>query len=373
MGQNTNSHHTPPKFAHRKQTDFYATLRQRVNQYFTDNKIDKTGDWRLYLKSIIFLTVYITSYVAIYGLQLSFGYALSLYLLMGIAMSGIGFCIMHDAIHGSYSKIGWVNKLMGNTLTLVGGNPATWEIQHNVLHHTYTNVYGHDEDIHDKPFLRLSPDGKWTKIHRYQHFYAIFLYGMATLMWCSIKDIRQTINYDKDGFLEKIGVKKWNVLTEIIVAKIAYLSIFFVLPIIFGHFAWYQVLAGFLSMHFVAGVITTVVFQLAHVVEHTDYFQPDDANQLENSWAVHQLNTTANFAKNNHIINWFVGGLNFQIEHHLFSNISHVHYSKISPIVKATAIEFGIPYHEFDTLSDAISSHWQVLRQLGNNELVSIR
>jgi linoleoyl-CoA desaturase len=361
-----------PKFAHRKQADFYATLRTRINAYFTQNNIAKTGNIYLYLKSVILLSLYILPFISIFVFELSFGWSIFAYILMGIGMSGIGFCIMHDAIHGSYSEKSWVNTLMGYSINIIGGNSISWKIQHNVLHHTFTNVHGHDEDIEDKPILRLSPDGKLYWIHRFQHYYAIFLYGLSTVSWATTKDLKQIREYDQKGYLTKVGAKAINVYFEIIFSKILYFVAFFFLPIMFGHLNWTACVAGFFAMHFVAGIITTVVFQLAHVVEHTDYFQPDNDNTLENSWAVHQLMTTCNFAKNNRFLNWFVGGLNFQVEHHLFTNISHVHYTQIAPIVKETAEEFGIPYYEFDTFSQAVVSHWQTLKRLGRGEIVSL-
>lgn len=361
-----------PKFAHRKQADFYATLRQRINAYFVENKIAKTGNWKLYLKSIVFLSFYILPLVALITFQFSFGWTMLSYVVMGISMSGIGFCIMHDAIHGSYSEKPWLNTIMSHTISIIGGNRVSWKIQHNVLHHTYTNVHGHDEDIENKPILRLSPDGKLLWIHRFQHYYAILLYGLSTVSWATTKDVKQIRDYDKSGLLSKVGAKKSTVMTEIFLSKMVYYIMFFVIPFTLGNLPWYAYLAGFFAMHFMAGVITTVVFQLAHVVEHTDFFQPDDANELENSWAVHQLMTTANFAKRNRFVNWFVGGLNFQIEHHLFTNISHVHYTEIAPIVKQTALEFGIPYYEFDTFNQAVASHWKTLKMLGRGEVVSL-
>jgi linoleoyl-CoA desaturase len=361
-----------PSFASQNQSAFYATLRQRINQYFTDHKIDKTGNYHLLFKSIILFGLYIIPYVLIFALDLSVFWTIISYLLMGVGMAGIGFNVMHDANHGSISNKTWVAELMSYSMNMLGGNAAIWKIQHNVLHHTYTNIYGHDEDIHDKPILRLAPEGKWSKIHQFQHYYAIILYGLSTLSWLTVKDLKQTAKYKKNGLLSKIGVKSTHVYFNIIVSKILYFAIFIALPLIIGHHSWYIYIIGFFAMHFVAGLITTTVFQLAHVVEHTDFFQPDDENQIENSWAVHQLMTTCNFARKNHLLSWYVGGLNYQIEHHLFPQISHVHYGNLAPIVKQTAQEFKIPYYEIDTFWNAVGSHWEMLKKLGQREVVSL-
>jgi linoleoyl-CoA desaturase len=125
------------------------------------------------------------------------------------------------------------------------------------------------------------------------------------------------------------------------------------------------VFAGFITMHFIAGVILTVVFQLAHTVEGTTHPVPDETGTIENNWAVHQMNTTVNFSRQSRLISWYVGGLNFQVEHHLFPTICHVHYPEISEIVKTTAEEFGIPYLENRTFMDAVNSHIETLRRFG--------
>jgi linoleoyl-CoA desaturase len=356
------------KFAQKEQAEFFSTLRQRVNDHFTKNQISQKGNWKLYTKSVVFIAAYLVPLALIIANVLS-GWAIVVgYTIMGLGMVGIGMSIMHDAIHGSYSQSSWLNKLMGRSIDIVGGNVITWQIQHNVLHHTFTNIYGHDEDIHDKPILRLSPEGKLWKIHRFQHYYALFLYGLSTVSWATSKDFRQMIDYQKRGLLEKVGAKFTPAIIELTISKILYFIVVLALPLFFSAAPWSLILAGFFAMHFTAGVILTVVFQLAHVVENTEHPIPSDEGNMENTWAIHQLYTTANFAKNNKFLSWYVGGLNFQIEHHLFAHISHVHYPAIAPIVKQTALEFGIPYNEYKTLTQAIVSHWRVLRLLGRDE-----
>lgn len=357
-----------PSFASQNQSVFYATLRQRINQYFSDLHLAKTGNANLYIKAVFLFGLYILPFVFIFVFDFSILGTLFCYFLMGVGKAGIGFNVMHDSNHGSFSEKKWLNNILSYSMDMLGGNAVAWKIQHNVLHHTYTNVYGHDEDIHDKPFLRLSPEGKFSKYHRFQHLYAILLYGMATLSWISVKDFRQMAIYQRDGLLEKIGVKPLNVYINLVISKILYLFVFIVLPFIIGHLNWYIYLTGFFIMHFVAGTITTLVFQLAHVVEDTDFIKPDEENHLENSWAIHQLLTTSNFAPKNYLLSWYIGGLNYQIEHHLFPQISHVHYPGIAPIVRKTAKEFNIPYYQTETFTDAVVSHFKMLKLLGRNE-----
>ncbi|MEM9868828.1 MAG: fatty acid desaturase, partial [Bacteroidota bacterium] len=115
------------------------------------------------------------------------------------------------------------------------------------------------------------------------------------------------------------------------------------------------------------GVILSVIFQLAHIVEDADTPLPDETGSMKNTWAIHQLFTTVNFGTRNRIMNWFTGGLNHQVEHHIFPNISHIHYTKIAKIVKQTAKEFNLPYHEYKTTRKAIISHFKHLKELGKN------
>jgi len=352
-------------FAKKDKQLFFKTLQQRVNAYFRTNEIQKTANFKMYFKTISILLGYFIPLSFILFGQLSFGLNMLLYFIMGLAVSCIGLCIMHDANHGSISKNKTVNKILGYTLNLVGGSSFTWKIQHNVLHHTYPNVYSLDEDIDDKPFLRLSPHGKLEKHHRFQHIYAFFLYSLATLSWVTIKDFRQLKLYNTEGLTEKNGFDAAKESKIMIVSKVIYFSYMLVLPVLLG-VAWWQVLLGFLVLHFVAGLLITVVFQLAHVVEGPSHLTAVNEDQMENTWAIHQLFTTANFSTKNKFITWFVGGLNFQIEHHLFPHICHIHYPNIAKIVRETVQEFNLPYYEFEHFHSAVYSHIKMLKQFGN-------
>jgi len=141
---------------------------------------------------------------------------------------------------------------------------------------------------------------------------------------------------------------------------------FLVVPILTVGFV--DTLIGFLIMTLVAGFILSIVFQLAHTVEHTHFPLPDEATgKMEDEWAVHQIKTTANFATKNKLVSWLVGGLNFQVEHHLFPKISHVHYPAISKIIKKACQEYGIQYIEYKRVRTAVASHVAFLREMGRS------
>jgi linoleoyl-CoA desaturase len=291
--------------------------------------------------------------------------ALGLCLLMGAGIAGIGLSVMHDANHGAYSEKKWVNNLLGYSLNIVGGNAFNWKVQHNVLHHTYTNIHDADEDISPRGILRMTPHSSWKPIHRIQYVYAWFIYGFMTIAWVFVKDFNRLLKYDKDGLVKKQRSetgKEWMIL---IVTKVAYITYTLVIPILILTFAWWQVLIGFFAMHYVAGFILAVIFQPAHVVEGTEFPMPDSTGNIENNWAIHQVITTTNFANKSRLLTWYVGGLNYQIEHHLFPTVCHVHYRKLSEIVQATASEFNIPYKSLPTFAHALRGHARLLKELG--------
>ena len=290
---------------------------------------------------------------------------LLLVVIMSIGLSGIGLSVMHDANHGAYSKRKWVNSTLGYSLNLVGANAFNWKIQHNVLHHTFTNVHEEDEDISPRGALRLSPHSKWKWAHKFQHFYAWFLYGLMTLAWMIVKDFGRPVKYQKNGLLQKSktsATKEWIVL---IITKLIYVGYIFVIPLVFTSLPWWQILIGIFTMHYIAGFMLAIIFQPAHVIDGTEFPLPDDKNALENNWAIHQLLTTTNFGNKSKWFSWYVGGLNFQIEHHLFPSVCHVHYRKISKIVEDTAREFSVPYKNASSFLRALIGHAKLLRQLG--------
>ena len=348
------------------QSDFFTTVNQRVNEYFKSKNISKYGNGWMVFKTFCMYTFYLAPVVLILTSTVTNLWAmLGLCLIAGMGMAGIGLSVMHDANHGGYSNKPWLNNLIGYSLNLVGGNAFNWKVQHNVLHHTYTNIHDVDEDISPRGILRMTPHGEWKSIHQFQHFYAWFAYGLMTLVWVISKDFVRLAKYQREGLVKK---QKANITTEWIVlvaTKLFYIGYAIVLPAMLLPITWWQLAIGFISMHYIAGFILAIIFQHAHVIEGTEYPLPNEEGRMENTWAIHQLHTTTNFANNNRILSWYVGGLNYQVEHHLFPTICHIHYRKISKIVKYTAEEFGLPYKSEPTFIGAIIGHARLLKQLG--------
>lgn len=356
---------TTIRFSRNDSAKFFRTLNQRVNNYFKDNNLEKSGNWKLHLKSICMFAIFLTPYFLLLTINLPGWAQILLTIVMGIGMAGVGMNVMHDANHGSYSKRKWVNKLLGSSMYILAGNVYNWQVQHNVLHHTYTNVHGLDDDIDAGIIIRFNKHADWRWFHKYQHLYFIVLYGLMTFNWALVSDYKQTKKYLARklsyGEMPK-PIRQWSIL---VITKILYLAVWIVVPILVLDIAWWKVILGFFIMHYTAGLILSIIFQLAHVVESSEMPLPDEDGNLKNTWAIHQLYTTVNFARNNWFINWYSGGLNHQVEHHIFPHISHIHYQGISKIVKETALEFELPYLEYKTTRKAILSHVKHLREMG--------
>ncbi len=356
------------KFNKQDRPEFFKELRARVNQYFQDNNLSRHANFSMKFKTAFMLCLYLTPLILMLtGVIASFWPVILMWSIMGLGMSGIGLSVMHDANHGSYSSNQKVNKTLGCIVNLVGGYHVNWKIQHNVLHHSYTNVHGFDEDI-DKGVMRFSPDQERKGFFRYQVYYAPFLYGIMTIYWLLVKDFQQLVRYNKKDLLAGQGISFKKALTHILFNKTWYIALTLVLPLIVIELPWWQILIGFLLMQFICGLILASIFQPGHVVEDTNFYVPGENGSMENSWAIHQMRTTSNFATGSGLFSWFVGGLNFQIEHHLFPNICHVHYKGISKIVKEIAKEFNVPYYQHKTFFGALKSHFTMLNQLGTGE-----
>lgn len=351
-----------PKFTNENPL-FYQELRERVNNYFEENGIDKTGNLRLFSKAIFLVTVLVTLYVhLLFFPKVSNIVAILECVLLGFTAAAIGFNIMHDGAHGSFSNNPWLNRMAARTLDLLGASSFMWNTKHNVVHHTYTNVEGVDDDINVRPWMRMCDSDPKYKIHKYQYLYFGVLYSILYILWVFLLDYNKYFSR-KVG---EIGIPTMSTKEHITfwLKKALFYFTFIVLPILMvGFLNW---LVGFLVFGLVTGFVISIVFQLAHTVEHTNMVKTvGNPSKVENDWAIHQFNTTANFATGNKLINWFTGGLNFQVEHHLFPKISHIHYPKISKLVKDVCRKHNVSYHEFPMMTSAIMSHIRFLKKMG--------
>lgn len=342
-----------------------ATARERVEQYFKEAGKSPNANGLMWTKVVVFLGGFFSLYALILSNAFSVPVMLPMAIFLGIFSAFVGFNICHDAIHGSFSSNKSVNSIFSHIFHLLGASPYVWAITHNAVHHTYTNIPGHDEDIDVAPgLIRISDEGKINKIQRFQHWYAFPLYSLASLSWAFRKDYKKFFQ----AKIGQIAIKHPKIeYFNLFFYKGLYYFLFLVLPLLVLSITWWQLIIGFLAMHLAQGLTMGLVFQLAHVVEGTDYPVPNSAGTIEEAWAEHQMRTTANFASGSLLASFLLGGLNRQIEHHLFPKVCHVHYGKISQIVKQTAAEFNIPYIENPTFFGALKSHYLTLRRFGRD------
>jgi linoleoyl-CoA desaturase len=316
----------------------------------------------MYVKTAILVALFAASYLLLVLEARAWWQALPLAILLGLAATGIGFNIQHDGSHQAYSDHPWINKLMAMTLDLIGGSSYVWSCKHTIVHHTFVNITGHDSDIDLGMFARLAPHQKRFGFHRWQHVYLWPVYGLLAIKWHLVSDFRNVIRGRIGGrrFPRPTG---WP-LAMFLAGKAIFLGLAFGIPLFF-HPVW-VVLSYYGVVALVLGITLSVVFQLAHCVEEADFPLPGpDTGRIENAWAIHQAETTVNFARRSWVMVWLLGGLNFQIEHHLFPRICHVNYPAMAKVVEETCREFGVKYTEHPSFRAGLASHFRWLRRMG--------
>ncbi len=342
---------------------FHLEVRRRVDEYFSDTGHRPRGCPRMYLKTAIVLGWFAASYALLVFVATAWWLAIPLAVSLGLSMAAIGFNIQHDAAHHAYSDRGWINRLLALSLDLLGGSSYAWARKHNSIHHSFSNITGHDDDIDMGWLGRLSPHQKRFAFHRWQHFYMWILYGFPALKWQLFDDFRDVARgrIGEHAFARPRG---WNLLA-FIVGKILFVLLALLIPLLL-HPLWI-VLAFYVAAQFVQGLALSLVIQLAHCVGEANFPLPrEGTDRMDTPWAAHQVETTVDFGRGNRALSWFAGGLNFQIEHHLFPQICHVHYRAIAPLVEQTCEEFGIRYIANPTYWSALASHYRWLRSMGS-------
>lgn len=346
------------KFLNQHGEDFLSVVRRDVDAYFRLARLPRSATWGQHVKVLTLFASWIFVYVLIVNQFFSLSVLLCLSMLLGVLTGILGINVSHDAAHGAYSTNTKINKILSYSYDLIGFSSYVWRITHNGGHHIFTNITGYDPDI-DKPvLLRLSPQSPRLWFHAYQNWYIWLLYTLVSLNWIYVSDYVFFSNEIKRAPLHEICLffffKAINAL------------IFIVFPILYMTLPWWQIIIGYLSLQLAGGFTVSLIFQLAHLVEGVRFPEPDAEGVIHNQWGVHEMLTTANFATDSAFLSQALGGLNFQVEHHLFPHIAHSHYKEISKIVRKTAHDFNIPYNESKTMAAAIASHWRFLKKLGN-------
>ena len=315
----------------------------------------------MYVKSAVILIWFVGSWILLVAARNAWQGALCA-VSLGLSIAAVGMCVQHDANHGAYSKHRWINRIFGSTLDVMGVCSFIWRPKHNIAHHTFTNVEGVDFDLDFGSVARLSPEQPRRAWHRYQCFYLWFLYGFLLPKWVFFDDFvilrRRLIG------VHKLAPPSPGALAGFVGWKLFFVGWAIVLPA-FYHPLW-QVLVFHLIAAFTLGTTLGTVFQLAHCTGAADFpAAPPLGHALKTEWAVHQLSTCVDFAPKSAVVGWFVGGLNYQVEHHLFPKVCHLHYPALSKIVAEVAKRHNLRHRSHATLRGALAAHFEHLRLMG--------
>lgn len=344
------------------QRGFRKALNDRVDAYLRENKLPPRDLPAMYVKTAVSLLWWLATYLLLLLGGFPAWVNLILCAVFAFAIAAVGFNVMHDANHRGYSDSPRVNRLVSLSAELLGMSGFRWRTKHNVWHHTYTNIAGFDDDIEAYGLVRLSPRVPWRPMHRFQQWYFPFVYSLIGFDFI-LRDFLMAFfgRSDPNHVYPKMGpgdkATFW-------LGKLVYAILMFVLPLLV--FPWWQVLIGYIFIMLLVGLILGVVFQLAHISGDATFPAPAESPlRIDNEWAAHQVATTVDFAPNNKLLNFYIGGLNYQIEHHLLPHICHINYARLAPVVQETCEEFGLRYTAYPTWRAAFIAHWQQLRALG--------
>ncbi len=364
MIKSTTSEKTVRFKGNRKKSEFMKELQHRVDAYFKGNNIDPHANGEMYLKTGLSIAAWLAVWIWIISDTLSSNVPAFylVYLLLGFVHIFIAFNIMHDATHNAYSSNRKVNKILGYSMDFIGGNQYLFRRMHGA-HHGFINIHGIDVTLESHGFFRFSPDEPWQPHHRYQHFYTFILYAFAMLHWVTVKDFKWFFGENHIGNKKNIS-HPFKEYVTLFTGKAIFYMLTLILPIYFVSLSWYVVLGAWIFMHLLPGLVFALIFQVTHIYEGTTFPKPDENGDIDNNYALHVLETTADFSRHNKPGSWFMGGINIHVIHHIFPKVCHVHYPVLTKILKQTCDDFGIEYQENADFFTALKKHYQILKRL---------
>jgi linoleoyl-CoA desaturase len=348
------------------ESSFPKVLRRRLEDFFSKSNISPKADLAMWVKIAVGMAVLAGSWVALYAFKPDSWKFVSLYLLNAIAQTFLLLNIAHDSNHNAISSTRWVNKALNYVFDLCGISSYMWRILHHRGHHSCINLHGEDDALTGRGVLRFTPYEPRTRLQRFQHIYALLMYAVFSLDYVFVRDF-ECFFFPSHDYLKRTRYP----LQEYVIlfaGKAFYLTYMLILPVVLlGKSPWLVGLAFVLS-HLIIGLSVALVFQTTHVIDST-YF-PSDRNEFDN-WIHHIFATTADYATETPLVGWLVGGLNHHIVHHLCPFVCHTHYAALTRIVKQTAEEYGVPYRQHPTMTQAIKHHLLLLKLLGNGDDIS--
>jgi linoleoyl-CoA desaturase len=351
-----------PKLTFDKGGEFIRDTRSEVDAYLARKGTRVRGAIQLYAKAPIAVGLTAASWAVLVFVHP--GVAGGLLCLLGLATGATltAFCVQHDANHGAYFRKRRWNHLLGwSADALLGFSSYAWRVKHNVAHHTYTNIDGYDDDFSQTPLMRFTPSQPARPWYRYQHIYIWPMYLLMGLRWQTFGDIAAFMR----GSIGESALRfprGWN-LAGVIAGKGIFIGWALVIPALV--YPWWVVLAGYVGFSMVTSLIMATTFQLAHCVEEASSATTGEILAQKPVWAVHEVETTVDFCPRNPVLTWVLGGLNFQIEHHLFPKVPHTHYPRIAEIVRRNCERYDVRYTAQPSLRAALRSHFVHLRTMG--------
>lgn len=346
-----------------KSVGFKKELNRRVEHYFESNQLRPRDNWQMYLKTLIIFIWVLTTWSFVVFAPVSLGIKAIGCMVLGLAIGAVGMSVGHDANHGGYSSNHRVNRMIGLTYDVIGLSSYLWRFRHNFLHHTYTNILGHDVEIHGDGLVRMTPTIEHQWFHKYQHLFIWFIYPVIPFYW-SYGDIKKGLFQRK---YHEHDIPKLSILETVTLVGLKLFGLAWLIgvPIYLGYSPLVAI-AGYAITYMTYGFVICVVFMLAHVLEPAEFIEPNpDSNSINDEWAILQVKTSVDFAPKNPILNWYVGGLNYQVIHHLFPHVCHIHYPQLAPIVADVCQEFGVKYNVYDTFTEALAANYNWLKVLG--------
>jgi linoleoyl-CoA desaturase len=342
---------------------FLADLNARVERRLSIGAIRFWGRLQLYGKSAAAAAFLITGWGTLMFASPSLALGIGALAFIALGLTVVAFSVQHDANHGAYFSNRRYNHLLGwSADCLLCISSYAWRVKHNVAHHTYTNVFGYDDDVSQAPIAAFSPGEPPRLWHRYQHIYIWPLYGLMGARWQLAGDIAAFMR-GKIGESRLRAPRGWD-LAGLLVGRMIFFGWAVVAPLLV--YPWWMVAVGYAAVTIALSFMMTVTFQLAHCVEEASFASPEELIVgKRRSWAVHEIESTVNFCPRNPILTWFLGGLNFQIEHHLFPRVPHTLYPRIAEVVRETCAEYGVRYTVHPNLWRALRSHCTHLYHMG--------
>lgn len=350
------------KFDHVREDGFSRVLTQRIDAYFKESNISKKSNWLFVVKIFSYFIMTTSLYVAMLSNEFH-GWSLALlFILFGLFISIFLFSVAHDASHNAISDKQWINHLFAYVWNVAGISCYFWKLKHNVAHHTFTNIPGKDDDIDQSKLVRLNPGSTRKWFHRFQHMYAPFLYSLLSLNIIYIRDFKLLLQHKfGNTIINKHPAKEILIL---VATKVFFVSYMIVIPKIILNIPWIEIFSYHVLMHFAVGLFIGFILVPVHVTFESEYRLPDKNGMIHCDWGVHQIEATVDFSANNYFINWITGGLNTHVVHHLFPSINHIHYYRLTKLIKKTAAEYNVLYRNY-SLAKIFREHLRFLKALG--------